>query len=413
VARERASPRFLEGQVVELDIREKRRGMRRTEARRRWLVAAVLVLLVHLVGAPVLLLSIPMSTPRLGEPEVALVRVPASQWDSARAGASHETPTVHPAPTTPPPPAEEPPKPEEKPAQVVETAPGNDQKPDDDHLAAETNNRTDHPTISRDRHAGQKVTMPKASTATRPSESTKPAPAQPLAIGGDESNPSRLPSEVQPHLEFPHVQQRDRLALKLDPHLGEFQNREQSDALNGNSDHLRVSKGDGTSEAPGGGGAPGAHELTTLSPSAGVLDRITGGPAPDHVDDVDEGDATFLNTREWRFASFFNRVKSTVAAQWDPNDVIRRRDPSGAMFLWKDRYTLLTIRLRPDGRLADVWIERSSGVDFLDEEAVAAFQKAQPFPNPPRGLADASGEIRFSFGFYLETSSASFRIFRR
>jgi len=49
-----------------------------------------------------------------------------------------------------------------------------------------------------------------------------------------------------------------------------------------------------------------------------VLDKITGAAANDHLQDVDEGDGTYLNTKEWKFASFFNRVKQSVSQQWNP-----------------------------------------------------------------------------------------------
>ena len=44
--------------------------------------------------------------------------------------------------------------------------------------------------------------------------------------------------------------------------------------------------------------------------------------------------------------------------------------------------------------------------------SVDAFEKAQPFLNPPTGLADPQGEIRFSFGFHLEAAGSGFRFFR-
>jgi TonB family protein len=48
-----------------------------------------------------------------------------------------------------------------------------------------------------------------------------------------------------------------------------------------------------------------------------------------------------------------------------------------------------------------VRVEQSSGVDFLDHVAVEAFKKAEPFPNPPGGIADEDGSIRFNFQFVL------------
>ncbi len=51
-------------------------------------------------------------------------------------------------------------------------------------------------------------------------------------------------------------------------------------------------------------------------------------------------------------------------------------------------------------------------MDFLDATALEAFRKAQPFVNPPRGLANDRGEIPFAFGFYLEVGSGALHLFR-
>ena len=143
------------------------------------------------------------------------------------------------------------------------------------------------------------------------------------------------------------------------------------------------------------------------------MDRITGAPFADHVEGVEEGQGTFLNTREWKFASFFNRVKQEVASAWDPNSALRKRDPNGDLYAWKDRLTILKVILDGDGKLEDVFVERSSGVDFLDAEAIRAFEVAQPFPNPPRGILDAEQRVVFTFGFFLDTSSRpGLRFFR-
>lgn len=127
-------------------------------------------------------------------------------------------------------------------------------------------------------------------------------------------------------------------------------------------------------------------------------DTSEGGGAPnDALGEVQPGDGTLLNTREWRYAAFFNRVKQAVAAKWDPNGRLRakNRDPG-----FRDRVTALHVALRPDGSLADVFVAKSCGIDELDQEAVRAFEKAQPFANPPAALVE-NGLIRFTFGFTL------------
>jgi TonB family protein len=69
------------------------------------------------------------------------------------------------------------------------------------------------------------------------------------------------------------------------------------------------------------------------------------------------------------------------------------------------------VTLDDTGALKDVVVKRTSGVEFLDKTTVEAFKKAQPFANPPAGIVEPNGEIRFTFGFYLEVGHG-FQIFR-
>jgi hypothetical protein len=41
-----------------------------------------------------------------------------------------------------------------------------------------------------------------------------------------------------------------------------------------------------------------------------------------------------------------------------------------------------------------------------------AFKRSQPFPNPPPALLDPDGQIKFSFGFYLQMNSGGIQLFR-
>jgi TonB family protein len=151
-----------------------------------------------------------------------------------------------------------------------------------------------------------------------------------------------------------------------------------------------------------------------LRPTEEQLENVVGAGTTDYLKDVDEGAETLVNTKRWKYASFFNRVKRAVAQNWHPDVAYRLRDPSGQIYGTKSRLTVLKVSLRPDGTLRDVLIEKPCGVDFLDDEAVKAFREAQPFPNPPAGLVDAQSQlITFKFGFYFEISeSSSWKVFR-
>jgi TonB family protein len=155
-----------------------------------------------------------------------------------------------------------------------------------------------------------------------------------------------------------------------------------------------------------GGGLPGG--LAALEPSDQQMARAIGTGTQDALKEIDDGDETALNSKRWRFASFFNRVKKQVSDHWHPEEAYRRRDPTGAVYGAKNRLTILRIQLRPDGTLANVALDQPSGVEFLDDEAIEAFKQAQPFPNPPKQLVDG-GVINFRFGFLFELSGAPVR----
>ena len=139
------------------------------------------------------------------------------------------------------------------------------------------------------------------------------------------------------------------------------------------------------------------------------------GGVNDALQDVDDGKATLLNSKRWRYASFFNRVKRQVAQNWRPGQAYRRRDPTGNVYGFKDRLTILRVKLRPSGGLESLHLEKPSGLAFLDDVAMTAFRLAEPFPNPPRGLVDQkTGMISFRFGFLFEISRRpSFQILRQ
>ncbi len=156
-----------------------------------------------------------------------------------------------------------------------------------------------------------------------------------------------------------------------------------------------------------GGGASSSGSSPSLTPTEQQLARAIGGGTQDALKDIDDGDETALNSKKWRFASFFNRVKKQVAEHWHPEEVYRRRDPTGAVYGHQNRYTLVRVQIRPDGTLANVSLEQPSGLEFLDDEAIEAFRQAQPFPNPPRQLIERSGLINFGLGFLLDLNGAT------
>ncbi|MEL6548212.1 MAG: TonB family protein, partial [Myxococcota bacterium] len=201
----------------------------------------------------------------------------------------------------------------------------------------------------------------------------------------------------------PEQAARDRLALNMDP-LGRFKNQTSKESLLGEGEQLKLSlDGDSDSDEKGSkASAPLIANTNDLIPTIGQLAKIVGAPMNDDVRGIDEGDGTFLNTREFKYASFFNRMKRGIAQHWNPSPEVRRRDPTGQIYGRTRRTTVLEITLDSDGAVEDIEVQRSSGLDFLDQVAVTAMRAAQPFPNPPKGMMDENGNIVFGFGFTLD-----------
>ncbi|MEW5738737.1 MAG: cell envelope integrity protein TolA [Myxococcota bacterium] len=311
-------------------------------------------------------------------------------------------------------------KPEEIPqGQVVDVAPGNGEVDPNARYIAETNNKAAKETRAKEQTAFYRNAMPQRTSPQKIEGSGHDDVSKAQRSGndglGDDDRPLReRPAKLA--FEVPDVKRQQEVAIK--PSVGgpgvAVANREEAEETKGNSNRLNITPGlvnpEGEEGSAGRRGTPGALNLL---PSPAVLDKITGAAANDHLQDVEEGDGTFLSTREWKYASFFNRVKQSVGQQWNPVSQLRLRDPTGNVYGGRDRYTLLTITLDQQGRLKDAYVEKSSGLDFLDLEAIKAFERAQPFPNPPPGILAADATVRFQFGFFLEMSGRpGMRLFR-
>lgn len=142
-------------------------------------------------------------------------------------------------------------------------------------------------------------------------------------------------------------------------------------------------------------------EFNAMNPAAAPAVRRN-----DHLE-LDEGDRTLLNSYRSSYWSFFNRVQNQVAAEWEPNAVLRMNDPNGERYGAQDRYTLLSVTLNADGTLRHALVRRSSSLDFLDAEAVRAMEAAAPFANVPAGLVNEQGQATFTFGFFLDAGGRS------
>jgi len=320
---------------------------------------------------------------------VSLAPVSAAQWAANRA-ISRGTPPRRQAGPPPAPPAE--PTPD---GQVVDVAPSSDSTPPRNaRFLSDRDNSVAKETRSRHAKAGYEKTL---ALPQAPGVEAPPPPGQ------DGRDRLLVPGVVG----RPAVPAAEPGAPKVALAPG----REEGDLAAGRA----AGENGAAPPAPGageGGQRPAGPLSDRLAITPGTLARVAGGPAPDHLDGVEEGEGTFLNTRGWKYATYFNRIKQAVAAAWDPLAPLDARDPDRSMFGYKDRFTLLGVTLDDAGRVKNLKVEQTSGADFLDRAALTAFQSAQPFVNPPHGIVDGNGEIKFSFGFFLEVGRPGLRIYR-
>lgn len=132
------------------------------------------------------------------------------------------------------------------------------------------------------------------------------------------------------------------------------------------------------------------------SPTAATDDKIEG---------VALGDQTVLSTREFRYYSYYNRIKELLRQYWKPN--VERK----LAMIWargkqledNELTTKLLVFLDDKGNIKKIAKLSGSGFQDLDEAATEAFQKAAPFPNPPKGIVDPDGFVRVRWDFILQT----------
>lgn len=135
----------------------------------------------------------------------------------------------------------------------------------------------------------------------------------------------------------------------------------------------------------------------------------------DALGNVASGDVTLLNTREYRYFSFYRRMKDALRNVWRREVELRNAAlvANGTLVATDEMVTALRVELRPDGSLHQVDVVYSSGIKTFDEAALFAFRSVGRFPNPPSGMRGANGNVRLRWEFVIYGNQTSaFRIAR-
>lgn len=126
----------------------------------------------------------------------------------------------------------------------------------------------------------------------------------------------------------------------------------------------------------------------------------------DYLKNTDQGLETMLNTREFKYFTYYSRIRRQLSQYWEPKvkEKMNRMFKQGRRIASdQDHITKLLIVLNEKGTLMKVQVVSESGVSDLDEAATEAFRSAAPFPNPPKGIVEGDGTVKIRWDFVLES----------
>ncbi len=127
----------------------------------------------------------------------------------------------------------------------------------------------------------------------------------------------------------------------------------------------------------------------------------------DYLEEVPLGDMTNLNTQEFKYYGFYYRIKQQLEQYWGASirkKIERVYKKNNGRFPASDKFlTSVRVVLDGKGRIVDVLVRDSSGISELDEAAIESFNKAGPFPNPPKGML-RNDRAAIEWGFAVTSS---------
>jgi len=261
---------------------------------------------------------------------------------------------------------------------------------------------------------------------SREQEITSPAPESLIEL-----------SQIPPALQLPStpqdtrstknqiVETEDANNQEIDPNatlLSDKNQRAEKETKAANTDNFQKGKGSGENSS----GEPNESAADSDSISLGdtptkkdwrslsLKDLSVGtgeGPlsaSDDYLPHVEAGERTILSTREFRYFSYYNRIKDLLRQFWKPSieREVAKLWGKGQMLKENELTTRVLVLLDKQGQIQKISKVGVSGISEIDEAAVQAFYQAAPFPNPPAGLIDTDGFVRINWDFILQTATA-------
>lgn len=124
-------------------------------------------------------------------------------------------------------------------------------------------------------------------------------------------------------------------------------------------------------------------------PASHTASSLAGAPQNDRLNER-LGDQVALNTREYLYAGYLQRIRRLVNFYW-----VQCVDnlPANVRFAKTTYTTDVAAILDAQGALDTIEVTDPSGSSELDACVVQAFHVAGPFPNPPEGLIEKDNRV--------------------
>lgn len=229
----------------------------------------------------------------------------------------------------------------------------NDERPDNTRFLSVKDQTVRKETVARERGEFRNLEKPKSATSKK-------------EIGPDSPEKNKVAGKPRPSLKD--------LTLGSDP-LGAFERKKAEQAAAGSGDDV-------------------------------AQDGDQASRSQDYLRNVETGVETMLNTREFKYYTYYSRIRRQLSQHWEPKvkERLNRLFKQGrSIASSQDHITKLLIVLNEQGNLVRVQILSESGVTDLDEAAMDAFRAAAPFPNPPKGIVEQDGTVKIRWDFVLES----------
>lgn len=129
----------------------------------------------------------------------------------------------------------------------------------------------------------------------------------------------------------------------------------------------------------------------------------------DYLKDVAIGAQTLLNTEEYKFYSFYSRIREALSAQWSHRvkRELQQIYASGKPMNGNEQITKVEVKLDTKGKLITAKVLNSSGHSELDRAAFEAFKAAAPFPHPPKDMINGNDQVSIKWDFVVYASEQS------